>query len=128
MKNLSVFLIGGAGYGLLEILWRGYTHPSMLLAGGVCFLIIWKISIYYRDFSIFKKSLLSAFAITAVEIIIGFIVNVNMHLDVWDYSNLKFNLAGQVSLLYSVLWFFLSGIIIKILEIAEKKQNKKSKI
>ena len=124
MKNVAVFLIGSFGYGLLEILWRGYTHPSMLLAGGICLWIIWKISIHYRDFSIFKKSLLSAFAITAVEIIIGFVVNINMHLNVWDYSGLKFNLAGQVSLLYSVLWFFLSGIIIKTFDLIEKKSKK----
>ena len=34
---LSVFSIGAAGYSLLEILWRGNTHWTMTLAGGICF-------------------------------------------------------------------------------------------
>ena len=38
-KYALFFSIGGAGYGLLELLWRGYTHPTMLLAGGICFVI-----------------------------------------------------------------------------------------
>ena len=35
--NFLMFPIGALGYGLIEILWRGYTHFSMLLAGGICF-------------------------------------------------------------------------------------------
>ena len=37
-----LFFIGAFGYGLLEIIWRGYTHPSMALAGGIslCFLAL----------------------------------------------------------------------------------------
>ncbi len=112
MKNILIFLTGALGYGIIEILWRGYTHPSMLLTGGICFLIIWHISGFFSYLSLFKKSLLSAFSITAVEIITGLIVNIILKLDVWDYSNLKFNILGQVSLLYSVLWFFLSAGII----------------
>ena len=39
----GIFLIGGLGYGLLEILWRGRTHWSMLLTGGVCFIALYKL-------------------------------------------------------------------------------------
>ena len=35
----GVFTAGGLGYGGLELLWRGRTHWSMLLCGGVCELI-----------------------------------------------------------------------------------------
>ncbi len=121
MKNIYIFLTGAIGYGIIEILWRGYTHPSMLIAGGICLWLIWKISLYFAPLSIFKKSLLSAFSITTVEIITGFIVNINLNLHVWDYSDMKFNLAGQVCLLYSVLWFFLSGAILKVIEWKKKK-------
>ena len=38
-KDLLLFPIGSAGYGLVETLWRGHTHWTMLVAGGVCFLI-----------------------------------------------------------------------------------------
>ena len=33
-EYLMVFLLGGAGYCLIEVLWRGFTHWSMALAGG----------------------------------------------------------------------------------------------
>ena len=38
----KTFTVGALGYGLLEILWRGKTHPSMLLCGGVCLCTIKK--------------------------------------------------------------------------------------
>ncbi len=120
MKKIQIFLIGGLGYGIIEILWRGFTHPSMLLAGGICFLAITEIADYFREFSIPKKSLLASFFITTVEMIIGVIVNIGLNLEVWDYSTLPFNILGQVSLIYSVLWFFLSFIIFKILKRIKK--------
>ena len=37
-EKIVLFSIGAMGYGLIEILWRGYTHWSMLTAGGICFM------------------------------------------------------------------------------------------
>ncbi len=122
MKLLKIFLTGAFGYGFLEIIWRGYTHPTMLFAGGICLLLIYGIAVYFRRLSIFKKSLLGAAAITAVELIIGVTVNIGMHMNVWDYSNLPFNIGGQISLLYSFLWFLLSAVIIKIFEFFERRK------
>src|SRR5699024_11257779 len=31
---------------------------------------------------------------------------------IWDYSSMRFNLMGQISIGYSILWFFLSLPII----------------
>lgn len=117
MKYFLTFSIGSIGYGLLEILWRGYTHPSMLFTGGICMVLILFISEYFTALSIFKKSFLCSFAITAVEMCVGVIVNLAMHLGVWDYSGLKYNLLGQISLLYTVLWFFLSLIILSCIDL-----------
>ena len=39
-----IFIAGALGYCLLEILWRGYTHPSMGIAGGLCLIGIYYIS------------------------------------------------------------------------------------
>lgn len=115
MKKIQIFLIGALGYGIIEILWRGYTHPTMLLAGGICFLVMTEIADYFIGFSTFKKSILASFFITAVEMIIGVIVNIGLNLEVWDYSGIPFNILGQISLIYSILWFFLSFIIFKVL-------------
>ena len=121
MKHIIIFLTGGFGYNILELLWRGRTHPSMFIAGGLCLLSIYTISQYFKDFSLFKKSLLSASVITTVEIIFGVIVNIKMNLEVWDYSVLPLNIMGQISLIYSFLWFFISLFIIKVFDFLEKE-------
>lgn len=122
MKNILIFLTGGFGYNLIELLWRGRTHPSMFIAGGICLTLIYAISQYFRELSLFKKSLLAAFSITAVEIVTGVIVNIMLNLSVWDYSVLPANIIGQVSLIYSVLWFLLSAVIIKVFDFFEKER------
>jgi len=121
MKHIIIFLTGGFGYNILELLWRGRTHPSMFIAGGLCLFSIYIISRYFKELSLFKKSLLSAAVITTVEIIFGVIVNIRMNLDVWDYSVLPLNLIGQVSLIYSFIWFFISFFIIKVFDYLEKE-------
>ena len=39
-KNSLIFILGSCAYPTLEVLWRGYTHSSMALAGGVCMVLI----------------------------------------------------------------------------------------
>ena len=39
--DAAIFLLGALGYGAVETLWRGGTHWTMLLTGGVCFLLIY---------------------------------------------------------------------------------------
>ena len=109
-KYLILFVIGGISYFFIEILWRGHSHITMFILGGLCFVSVGLINEYYFKL---KKSLLiqqsvSWLVITTLELIFGLILNVRLRLNVWDYSNLKFNLMGQICLEYSVLWFFLS--------------------
>jgi len=40
LKYYMMFIFGGFKYYLIEILWRGYSHVSMYLAGGFCFLML----------------------------------------------------------------------------------------
>lgn len=35
-----MFLLGGCAYGLLEVLYRGHTHWTMLVTGGACVLTL----------------------------------------------------------------------------------------
>ena len=39
MKGI-LFLLGSCGYPVIELAWRGHTHYSMALAGGVCLCLI----------------------------------------------------------------------------------------
>ena len=39
-RECLLFLLGGGTYVGLEWLWRGFSHPSMFLLGGLCFRLI----------------------------------------------------------------------------------------
>lgn len=106
-KYTVLFTVGAAGYGCIELLWRGRTHWSMLLAGGACFVIFSLIEERFKGLRRLYKCILGSAAVTAVELVFGCVFNLLLHKNVWDYSNIPLNLGGQVCLLYSVLWGFL---------------------
>ena len=107
MKYILIFLIGSAGYAGLEVLWRGYTHWTMALTGGVCFLIIYLLNAALTEENILFRSLVGAMVITSTEFIVGVTVNIILKWNIWDYSSLPFNFIGQICLRYTVLWFLL---------------------
>ena len=113
-KNIIIFLIFGISYYLLEILWRGYSHWTMIIVGGLCGLLIGLINEITPKMNTVLQMLLGSVIVTIIEFVTGYIINIKLDLNIWDYSNLKFNILGQVSLLFSMLWFFLSYIVIKL--------------
>ena len=36
LERMSLFVLGGGGYLGIELAWRGSTHWTMFLAGGLC--------------------------------------------------------------------------------------------
>lgn len=108
--NVNLFVIFGLGaicYGLIEVVSRGYTHPSMLLAGGICFVSMSFIDRIKINFVL--KCIISAVVITSVEFIFGYIFNIVLKYDVWDYSAEPFNFLGQICLKFFLIWCFLSA-------------------
>ena len=106
-NNKGLFIFGGVGYGLLEILWRGKTHWSMLLTGGACFMALFKLFRKVADFPMHFKCITGGAVITAFEFVSGCIFNKLLKLNVWDYSKLALNFKGQICALYSFLWMLL---------------------
>ena len=95
-------------YGAIEIMWRHYTHWTMVITGGVCFYTLYKLSKGKEKMPILKKCLLGSAVITTAEFLTGIIVNMIFDMKVWDYSGLPLNLFGQVCLFYSFLWALLA--------------------
>lgn len=117
MSNIQAYLImfftGGFLYCAIEILARGYSHISMLIAGGTCFLLVGVIeSVLGHSASILSQMFFCGIMITTVELLFGIVVNRQLHLNVWDYSGEQYNFQGQICLLYSNLWFLLSCPVI----------------
>ena len=104
---LTAFILGGAAYGAIELAWRGHTHWTMLVCGGVCFVFMYLVA-SQTGLGRGWQYLLCAGIITAVEFITGAVVNVALGWGVWDYSDHPLNLYGQVCLLYSLYWLGLS--------------------
>ena len=114
-----LFISGGLLYGFIEIAFRGYTHWSMLIAGGVCLVLIYLVNASI-DAPKWQKWIMGGAVITTVEFVTGCIVNLQLGWNVWDYSGYRFNLMGQICLLFSVLWIGLSIPAIECCNLAAK--------
>ena len=113
MNKIILFSLGGIAYILIELIWRGYTHWSMFLLGGVCFVIIGMLNDGFSfEIPLVIQMFLGAFTITALEFFAGCILNLYLNLNVWDYSNMPYNVLGQICLPYSILWIVLSLVCI----------------
>jgi uncharacterized membrane protein len=112
--NFLMFPIGALGYGLIEILWRGYTHFSMLLAGGLCFVTFAKIGEKFKKQTLLARAVIGSVFVTAIELIFGIFFNIILKKNVWDYSKMPLNFKGQICFLYSVFWVMLSLIFIPL--------------
>ncbi|MBP3453212.1 MAG: hypothetical protein J6M20_05815 [Clostridia bacterium] len=99
------FLIGAVGYPLLELAWRGRTHPSMMLAGGMSAALIHCIG--QTNLPPLSKALACGLGITAIEAGCGLVWN-RRH-QVWDYRHMPLNWRGQVCLPFSLAWCGLSA-------------------
>ncbi len=100
--------IGGILYVLLEILWRGFTHPSMLLAGALSAMWLYFLRARWGHTHLFVQCFLGMTGITLIELAVGCVVNLWLGLEVWYYGDMPYNLWGQICPTFSVLWFFLS--------------------
>ena len=111
-RYILLFLVGGFLYCIIEIMARGFSHISMLIAGGFAFVLIGSLNEWRKDMSLIGQMFLSMLIITAIELGVGLIVNVWMGLNVWDYSYRPYNFKGQICLLFMNIWFFLSAFAI----------------
>lgn len=101
-----IFTIGGVLYGMAEYVWRGRTHWTMLICGGICVAVMYGITA--AACPLWTKCLLSAAMICMVELVCGCIVNLRLGWHVWDYSSMALNFKGQICVPYALLWLALS--------------------
>lgn len=113
-EQLLVFVTGGIGYLLLELLWRRRTHWCMGITGGFCFSVLYNVYNKFRSITLREKCFFGSILITLAELLVGMAVNLKKKWQVWDYSKLPFNFLGQICLPYSVLWFLLSAGLVPL--------------
>ena len=106
-KYIMLFMIGAVGYGLMETLFRGFTHWTMLVTGGFVFIILYYVNSKNENAPLWQKAFVGAFIITMIELAVGSVVNLWLDWNVWDYSGYSYNFLGQICLAFTALWFLL---------------------
>ena len=125
-KNLILWLTGGIVYFYMEIAFRGYSHYSMLICGGICFLAVGSAGRRILEnsrsalWAVIEIMVSGMMIITSIELFTGVIVNMIFHWNVWDYSEQKYNVMGQICLSYSLLWSVLSLLCVYLDNIIRK--------
>ena len=104
LREGLLLLVGGAGYYAIELAFRGHSHWSMALCGGICLCAIYHMNRHLRAKPIVLRALIGALIITSVELICGCIVNLALGWRIWDYSGMPLQLLGQICLPFSLLW------------------------
>lgn len=118
------FLIGGTLYSILEMLWRGYTHWTMCIAGGICFSMIYALNDRAYLWPLAGKCLYGSVFITLIEFQIGCVVNLILDWNVWDYSLARGNVMGQICPQFTLLWFLLCIPGLYLAEVIRKNMRR----
>ena len=109
-----LWVIGGCFYYAFEMIFRGFSHWTMFVLGGICmaFFAFQGRAVHWRE-PLWKQVIRCTVFVTACEFITGMIVNKWLHLAVWDYSNQPFQLFGQICLPFAIIFSALcaTGII-----------------
>ena len=118
MKILLIWFILGTLYFTLEGIWRipkgGYANIVMLPIGGLCGICVGSINQIpkFYNMKVIYQSIIGALIVTFIEFISGLVLNCYLGLGIWDYSNLPFNILGQICLLFSLIWLSIMPLCI----------------
>ena len=114
-KYITLGATGGLLYILIELAWRGHSHWTMFVLGGICFLALGLINeVLPWETPLWEQILIGAILITSLECLTGCIVNLLLGWEVWNYSDMPGNILGQICPQYFILWLPVSliGIIL----------------
>ena len=82
LEHLLFAVIGGVMYMLIEIAWRGYTHWSMGVLGGVCFVAVGLLNEIQQRPPIILQMAQGAVICTVLELLAGLVLSGS----VWIYG------------------------------------------
>ena len=115
MKRISEYLflwaLGGSIYYTFEMVFRGFSHWSMFVLGGICLVFCAQQGLWTGWSEPFWKQVLwCTIFVTACEFITGIIVNRWMHWEVWDYTDQFMHLFGQLCLPFTIIFSGLCAV------------------
>lgn len=115
---LRAFILGGTLYPLIELLYRGRTHYSMALAGGLAACLVRRVDMRMRNAPVWAGALICGLGVTAIEYAVGACWN-RRH-KVWDYRKERFNLRGQICPRFTLVWCGLCGLALLSMRLSRR--------
>lgn len=115
MKKVSEYLflwaLGGTVYYSLEMVFRGFSHWTMFVLGGIClvFFTVQGQMLHWED-PMWRQILRCTVFVVSAEFITGIIVNKWFQLAIWDYSTMPLQLFGQICLPFAILFSGLCAV------------------
>ena len=109
MKKTSQYLfflaLGGCIYYSFELIFRGFSHWTMFLLGGVCFLFFYiqGAATNWSD-PLWLQTLRATIFVVSLEFTTGIIVNKFLNMNVWNYERMPFHLFGQICLPFAIIF------------------------
>ena len=118
LKNIILFFVGFSIFIVIEQLYRTNTYIISGIMGGVSMVLLDKINDKISwDLDLLFQCLIGAGIVTTIELIVGILDRVVLHLNMWDYSSIWGNFYGIICIPYSCYWFLLSGVAIILADI-----------
>ena len=113
LKYIFLFWLMGATYCAMEVIARGHTHWSMIVLAGIVGITVGRLNEKFPwEMDLLLQAIIGTVVALVWELVFGLIFNVWLGLNIWDYSNLPFNLWGQICPQFAILWFMLAFVII----------------
>ncbi len=110
-EYIFLWILGGTIYYAIELIFRGFSHWSMFLLGGICMVFFWiqGNSVRWED-PMWLQVIRCTIFVVACEFITGILVNKWMGWNVWDYSDQPYHILGQICLPFATIFSGLCAI------------------
>lgn len=121
--SMLLWTWGGALYFLLEVAYKTITgHPERISWTMLVLAIVLCIPVERAGYQLpwacplWLQALCCAALVTVTEFAAGCVLNLCLGLDIWDYSDIPFNLMGQICFPFSVVWWVLCFLFIVVFD------------
>ena len=113
IKYTVLFIAFSALYVWIEIMFRNRSDRSMMALSGVWGVTLGLLNnIIPWSMGLVQQGLIGGFLIvTPMEYFVGKFL-VNQDLSIWNYSNMPWNIDGQICLPFTLIWCIISVIVV----------------
>lgn len=113
-KSLTLYGAGFCAFITIEVLFRGYSYAMSGVMGGLAVIALDKINDEISwETDLAMQALIGGAFVTAMEFAVGAIAKyTNILPQMWDYTDVPFNLGGIICLPFTIAWTLLSVLAI----------------